>query len=264
MSINGDAPATPSAGRFGHEQGLSSVDNALLLLDELQHRGSLRVSDAAKTLGVAASTAHRLLSCLKQRGYVDQDHRRTYHLGSRLTTGLGPAASATGLLRVARPHLETLASQVTETFHFGVLEGNSVRMLDGYEPSHGDSPVGLRIGWLLPAHLTAVGQVLLADLPDETLNALYPIGLPTGRSREQLDLRELRRRLILVRRKGWASNEEEAERGVVAIAVPVRDGSGMVVASIGAAGPACRQSSKSRITNDLAAHEATGAAAMPA
>lgn len=220
---------------------------------------------------MATSTAHRLLTCLKQRGYVDQDHRRTYHPGPRLRAMAPSGSSDTSLLRVARPHLEALSSVLDETFHFAVLEGNSVRMLDGYEPRRGADPLGLRIGWLLPAHLTALGQVMLADLPDESLNALYPIGLPMGRRREQLDLRELRRRLILVRRRGWADNDEESERGVVAIAVPVRDESGMVVASIGAAASAGHRSPKSMqdllphlvhcsrsITADLSSRRATG------
>ncbi len=68
---------------------LESVDNVLRLLQMLRDVGGLRLKDAAEELGIAPSTAHRLLAMLVYRGFAVQDERRMYHPGSAM--GAGPA-----------------------------------------------------------------------------------------------------------------------------------------------------------------------------
>src|ERR1700721_2047640 len=85
---------------------VQSVDHVLQLLLMLKRDGLLRVSDGAAELGVAKSTAHRLISMLRFRGFVEQASDRTYRVGSALADlGGGGLSSTTALLGIARAHL---------------------------------------------------------------------------------------------------------------------------------------------------------------
>jgi len=140
---------------------------------------------------------------------------------------------------VAHQHLQTLARQVGETVHLMALEGNGVRFLDGVDGSFA-LRVGTRIGLLLPAHTTSGGKSLLAELPAEELGRLYPRGLPRVDPPAIADLSELRRALVAVRRRGFATNVEESEPGITALSVCVRDSAGRVVAAVAMAAPTIR------------------------
>ncbi|MFC7644981.1 IclR family transcriptional regulator C-terminal domain-containing protein [Streptosporangium lutulentum] len=118
-----------------------------------------------------------------------------------------------------------------------------------------------RIGMLLPAHATSGGKALLAELPEEELRALYPRGVSTEVSAIG-DLAALRRELDGVRRRGYAVNSEESERGVRAVGVCVRDGAGRAVAAAAIAVPSVRWP-KRRLA-ELAAPLAAAAARISA
>lgn len=218
---------------------IESVDNALRLLLLVRERRALRVAEAAEHLGVARSTAHRLLTGLRHRGFVTQDSHRVYRPGP-VFAAAGLSASAPDLRLLSRPHLQEIARTVDETAHLVVLEGNGVRFVEGIESTKA-LRVGSRVGVVLPAHCTAGGLVLLAALPAEELIALYPRGLPSAPGAAAItELPALRRRLRTVRRNGYAMNDEESERGIAAVGVPVRDPDGQTLASLAVAMPAAR------------------------
>lgn len=215
-----------------------SVDRALRILELLGERRSVRVMDVADHLGVARSTAHRLLSALLHRQFVAQDAAKLYHRGPAFATA-GFGHDHTPMLRAAvRPHLEALATQVDETCHLAVLEGNGSRFIDGVE-SRQILRVGTRTGMLLPAHTTAVGKALLAELSNADFFALYPRGLP-GMRAELAKRSTLRKELAQARKRGYATNFDESERGVTAAAVTIKDQGGRTLASIAVACPSTR------------------------
>src|SRR3954468_20829433 len=159
----------------------TSVDNALRLLQLVGERQALRVAEAADLLGVARSTAHRLLSALRRRGFVTQDRPNgAYRPGPALyEIGLA-AVSRIDIRRVARPVLEQLREETQETASLAVLEGTTVRFLDCAESGR-SVRVGNRTGVVRPAHASAVGKAILAGLSDEELDRRYPDGqLPPG------------------------------------------------------------------------------------
>ncbi|MYW05493.1 helix-turn-helix domain-containing protein [Streptomyces sp. SID3343] len=218
---------------------MESVDNALRLVLLLRAEQRLRVADAAERLGVARSTAHRLLGMLKQHGFAVQDSSRVYRPGPAL---LGPAAGEypeRDLAAVLRPHLERLNTEIGETVHLMVLQGNSVRFVDGVEGSN-ILRVGLRVGMLLPAHCTSGGKALLAELPAAELRALYPRGLPIGVGPAITDLPAFRRQLTTIRRRGYAVNFEESERGITAVGVTLHDPADRPVGAIAVVVPTAR------------------------
>ena len=112
---------------------IQSVDYALQLLLMLKRDGVLRVSDAAAELGVARSTAHRLISMLRFRGFVEQAPDRTYRAGSAFADLGGGPSSATALLGIARPHLVRLTENVGETSNLMIRLGSDVQFIDSIE-----------------------------------------------------------------------------------------------------------------------------------
>src|SRR5699024_2392972 len=119
---------------------VESVDHALALMEMVRDFGRVRISVAAKLLGISVSTAHRLMAILVYRGYAEQDDSCRYVPGPAM--GLTPAGlSWTAELRHrARPHLETLTDQVGETSNLVVLAGDAVRFLLSVESSSSPDP----------------------------------------------------------------------------------------------------------------------------
>jgi DNA-binding IclR family transcriptional regulator len=201
---------------------IASVDNALRLLRMLGDRGELTISEASQELGVAPSTAHRLLAMLRYHDFVRQDAgTKAYRPGQAL---LEIALTATGGLDVraiAQPELEALSREVEETVHLVSLDGDSVLFLASVE-SRRTVRVTSRAGVTMPAHCTAAGKIMLAQLPDDeqlARVAAAPLDAMTERSRTTPDA--LRRDLRAARKAGFATNFGESEDGLAAVAVAI-------------------------------------------
>ena len=220
----------------------TSVDNALWLLELVGERQALRVAEAADLLGVARSTAHRLLTALRRRGFVRQDRPNGAYLPGPALVEIGLAAvSRIDIRRVARPVLEEVREQTQETVSLAVLEGTTIRIVDCAE-SPRSVRVGNRTGVLRPAHASAVGKAILAGLTPAELDRRYPAReLPVATTPAALTDREaLDAELAQVRTQGFALNWEESADGVCAVAVALRDTAGQPLAALGVAAPSSR------------------------
>jgi IclR family acetate operon transcriptional repressor len=212
----------------------SSVGNALALLRLLQERDLLRVSDAASELGVARSTAHRLLASLKEHGFAVQDGDRSYVLDPRQRLGHGMLTAET-LVPIARPHLEWLVSRTDETAHLIAPEGRMVRVIDSIEGSQG-LRVGSRVGVLLPAHVAAAGLLFLGALSPQELAAIYTDGPPPGSGAQTI----AEFHASLQGNRPYAISFGQAERGVNSLAMLVTDHNKRRVAAVALSAPAFR------------------------
>jgi len=244
--------------RTPSHDAVSSAENVLVLLVALRERGRLRVADAAKLLSVTPPTAHRLLSTLKRHHFAEQDRKRAYLPGPRLAQVRSRTAAAHDLGALAHPYLADLAERTGETAFVVTLQGNGCRVIDGAESSR-TLRVGSRVGLLLPAHTTSGGKVLLAQIPDTELVALYPDRQVRMRDGSMRDLASLRRELGLVRRQGFAVCLEASERCVNAVGVPVTNRSGRVIAAVVLACPSMR-SSRQQLVDLVPEARATAAA----
>ena len=213
---------------------VQSVDHALQLLLILKRDGVLRVSDAAAELGVARSTAHRLISMLRFRGFVEQTGDRAYRAGSAFADLGGGASSATALLGIARPHMARLTDKVGETSNLMIRVGADVQFIDSVECKKA-LRVGSRVGVRLAARLTSGGKILLADLSFEEVTLLHP-----GLADHPAELTALKRTLSMTRRQGFGTNIQESERGVVAVGMAVRGVTGTAVAAVTISAPTVR------------------------
>jgi DNA-binding IclR family transcriptional regulator len=219
---------------------LESVDNALRLVLLLARRGSVSVSDAARELGLAPSTTHRLLSTMRYRGFAVQSADRTYQPGPAMADLWNAHSSSQALLAVALPHLRWLQQQLDETCHLVVRHGREVRFLASVEAEQ-PLRVTARTGTVLPAHLTSGGKVLLGDLPAAEFDRLYPSsGVPAlGLGPDELPA--VKRDLNATRKRKYGLNRGESERGIVAVGMPVHSG-GRAVAAISVSVPSVRYS----------------------
>jgi DNA-binding IclR family transcriptional regulator len=201
---------------------IDSVDKALLVLMLLRDHAELRLTDVSQYLGVASSTAHRLLSMLQYRGLLRQDPAsRAYHAGPVLDELAFGVMKRLDVRAAARPVLEHLNGQVLETLHLGLLEGTEVRFIDAIESPRA-LRVASRLGRMMPAHCTSTGKVLLALLSEDEIRSRYPDEqLPQLTSRSIGTRTELLRTLASVRRIGYATSREESEDGVGSLAVAI-------------------------------------------
>jgi DNA-binding IclR family transcriptional regulator len=200
---------------------ITSVDHALRAAAMLQLEGGLTVSEVAGRLGVARSTAHRLLAMLVYRDFAVQDEDRIYRAGPVLELASHSQSQVSSLRAAALPQLRKLVGLLNETANLAIRTGDTVRFIASAEGRQG-LRVGSREGMVFPAHRTTAGLLLLAELPEPELNLLYAEERYAGRPAERPDLASLRTELARVRRKGFAVNRERSERGLVAIGVAVR------------------------------------------
>jgi DNA-binding IclR family transcriptional regulator len=198
------------------------------------------VSDVAAELGIARSTAHRLLAMLVYRDFAVQAEDRSYRPGPAIAAEPLRGEPAQRLRQAMRPHMEALCDQVAETINLVVRLGTQTRFLHTVESAQ-VLRVGDRQGTVLPAWKTSGGKALLAELPDVQLTAL--LRGAAGRPPEGMtaaERRSLVNELRLVRDQGYAENIQESESGVCAIGLCLRDKTGDPVAALSVSAPSVR------------------------
>ncbi len=236
---------------------ITSVDHALRLATMLQLEGTLTVTDAAQRLGVARSTAHRLLQMLVYRDFATQDDARAYHAGPVLQLAVHSRSQASLLRAVALPHLHRLVDALDETVNLTMRTGSTARFIASVESGQA-LRVGSREGMVFPAHRTSGGLLLLAELSAEQLAEIFA-GPVDDAVEPPPDLPRLRTELARIRQQGFALNHGRSERGVVAVGVPVHDADGSAVAGVAVSMPSVRYA-KERLPLLVAALQKTARA----
>jgi DNA-binding IclR family transcriptional regulator len=218
MKKTGEVPAVP--GVPVPQYPIESVDNALKVLLLLGERSELRLTDVAEYLDVASSTAHRLLAMLQYRGFMRQDPRtKVYRPGTALTGVAFSILQRFDVRETLHPFLESLNQDLAETVHLAVLDGGTVRFIDAIESPQA-SRVSSRLGKSMPAHCTSSGKAMLSYLSGDELRRLYPDEELDGLTPNSVRTRTaLESELAKVRRRGYATSNQESENGVSSLAV---------------------------------------------
>ena len=221
--------------------GVQSVDRAISVLEILARRGEAGVSEVAAEIAVHKSTAFRLLASLEGRGLVEQsDDRGKYRLGFGIVRLAGAVSARMDVTRHGRGICERLAGQLGETVNLAIAqEGHAINL----DQVRGPSAVTAHnwVGQLTPLHATSSGKVLLA-WRDPAAVAQLLAASPCERFTPATitSVQELQAELARVRHAGYALTVEEYEVGLNAMAAPVREHGGQVVAAVSASGPAYR------------------------
>lgn len=218
-----------------------SVDRAAALLIALgECHAAAGVTELARRLGLHKSTASRLLATLQKRGLVEQDEESgKYRLGLIVIRLAERAERTLDLRAIAQVELERLARETHETVGLGVLDGDHVLFV-----AQADGPSLIAVGdWTgrsSALHANASGKVLLAGLAEREVMRIVRRGLTGFTDRTLTALEPLLEDLARVRRRGWATTIGELEPGLNAIAVPVHDARGQVIAALELWGPGFR------------------------
>jgi DNA-binding IclR family transcriptional regulator len=220
--------------------GLQSVNRALTALELVADAGEMGVSELGRKLGVHKATASRLAATLAERGLLERDPAsERYRIGFGLVRLAGAAMSGLDLVRTSRPVLEELAERTRESANLGVLSGDGVVYVDQVAGSRAIVTVNW-VGRHTPLHCTSNGKVLLAYLDEAERKRLLHEPLERLTDRTVTEPEELERAFTETRRRGYAQALEELEEGLNAVAAPVRQADGRVIAALGVSGPAFR------------------------
>lgn len=194
-------------------------------------RPAMTLSEVAVATGLSRASARRFLHTLAELGYVRTDGKlfeltpQVLRLGTAYLSGFG-------VPQLAQPHLERLSAEVGESTSAAVLDGPDIVYVARVSTRR-IMTVGITVGTRFPAFATSMGRVLLAGLPADELDHYFQavdLRPPTPRTvHSETELRDL---LAEVAAQGWAEVDQELEAGLYALAAPVRDAAGAVVAAI--------------------------------
>ena len=224
----------------GRADTLQSLERGLAVLQVFSKENPrLTLSDVARLTGVTRATARRILLTLQHLGYVRADGRLFSLTPRVLSLGFGYLSSL-NLWDIAQPFMEELVEQTHESCSAATLDLPDIVYV-ARVPTRRIMTISLGIGSRLPAHATSMGRVLLADLPDEELDAYLATGPFTAHTeRTTVDPGELRTAVHRVREQGWSLVDQELEMGLRSISAPIRGADGRTVAAVNIAAAAPR------------------------
>ncbi|MDX3639862.1 IclR family transcriptional regulator [Streptomyces sp. MB09-02B] len=220
---------------------MQSVDRAISVLEILAQRGEAGVSEVAAEIEVHKSTAFRLLGALEARGLVEQaGERGKYRLGFGIVRLAGAVTGRIDITQQGRPVCERLAEEIGETVNIAVMQEHyAINLYQVRGP--GAITAHNWVGQLTPLHATSSGKILLAHMPAKERAALLSdVGMKKVTPHTITAKTKLEKNLLAARERGYAFTLEELEIGLHAMAAPVRNRDGEVIAALSASGPAYR------------------------
>ncbi|UCG25214.1 MAG: IclR family transcriptional regulator [Chloroflexota bacterium] len=220
---------------------VQSVERAMAILRSFtEAEPELRVTELARRLDLHKSTVSRILATLQKGSLVSRNPESgKYRLGLGLIGLAGVALGRLDVRGVAQPYLNNLVAFTQETVNISVIEGNACVNIE-----RARSPQPIRYeGWIgrrTPLHCTAAGKALLANLPDRERSLRLALPLVKYTSQTITDNQTLVEVLKEIRLQGYAIVHEEFEEGFSAIASPIYNHEGQVVAAVSVSGPTYR------------------------
>ncbi|MCW9032702.1 MAG: IclR family transcriptional regulator [Alphaproteobacteria bacterium] len=223
---------------------VQSLTRALTLLQCLSHADmGLALTEVSESLGLAPSTAHRLLNSMLQMGFVDLDPET-----GRWTVGVNAFSVGNAYLKKrdyiaqARPFMKQLMLQTGETSNMAILEGSSVVFVSQVECKEVMRMV-VQVGNRGPLHASGVGKALLSTLPaKEALALIRQAGMPQLTGKTITTPSDYAQELEAIRKQGFAVDDEEQSMGLRCIAANIYDEFGDALAAISISGPTVRVS----------------------
>ncbi|HET8977678.1 MAG TPA: IclR family transcriptional regulator [Solirubrobacteraceae bacterium] len=211
-----------------------------LASDEALADGGMGVTALTESLGDEKSRVSRTLHTLQEYGLVERDPGTlAYRIGWRVYA-LAERAGDAALLTAAPAKVSALVREFAESAHLSVLQATQVLTVVSHPSPQAVSTVSW-VGRHVPAHCTSSGRALLLDHDFDALERVFGSGpLPPAGPRAPRSVAELHQRIIAARAAGYAIVREESESGLVAVAAPVRDHRGRIVAAVNISAPAFR------------------------
>ncbi|HZD19392.1 MAG TPA: IclR family transcriptional regulator [Burkholderiales bacterium] len=224
---------------------LSSVANSIRLLTSFSgEENELGITTLATRLRLAKSTVHRLAATLTGAGFLEQNSETgKYRLGVALFELGALVRRRMDVANEARPKLRELLEKTGETVQLGIVDHESVLYVYEMESRHAIR-MAAAVGGRAPLHCTALGKVLLAFQPADYVKRVLSNGLKSYTPKTMTRRDDLLSMLGEVATREYAVDDEESEPGLRAIAAPVRNHTGSVIAALGVAAPVQRMTKK--------------------
>jgi len=229
-----------------------SLERGLLVLQGLAKESRpLTLSEIARHAGINNPTASRFCYTLTQLGFIQRDPYKRYHLTPRVLS-LGYAAIRGFKWReVAHFYLNGLSKEIRETVNLSVLDGHEIMYLIRIKTER-LLPYDLQIGSKLPVHCTSMGKALMAFVsPERMRSILSRVDFRAFTHRTITGVEDYLTAIEIVRKQGYAINDEEQSVGLRSVAAPVRDVEGRAIAAINIAVPTKRYS-RQEVEDNLA------------
>lgn len=213
---------------------------------------ALTLTEITKATNLNKTTVYRILTTLENTGYLIRDSETKRYRPGLKVLQLGFASiSSLEVRQVARIYLKQLSEQVGETVSLSVLDGPDIIYVDRVR-NQGIVGVVLGMGSRLPAHCASMGKAMLAHLPpDELRQYLDQVNPEPCTQKSLVERQALEMELDLVRKQGYATNDEELEIGLRAVAAPIWDNSDRAVAAVNITG-SVSSVSQERLVGELA------------
>jgi IclR family KDG regulon transcriptional repressor len=209
----------------------------------LEHNDGLRVPEITERLGIPRASVHELVGTLAERGYLQavSEPPSRFVLGVRAFQLGGAYERELDLAALGRESSRRIAAECGETVQIVVRDGRYVVYIVKVDSTHSIRLVS-DVGSRLPSYCTAGGKALLAALPAEEIDVLFPddeaLKPMTANS---ISTRErLFAELDLTRKRGWSEENSESNENVACVSAPVYDRSGKCVAAISISIPTLR------------------------
>jgi DNA-binding IclR family transcriptional regulator len=226
----------------------STVDKALGLLELFSaQRPEIGLSDVARLAGIDKATAHRLLSALARRGFLEQDERsRLYRLGVSVVRLARYRESVFPLESVVQSELTNLAQVTGETCHASMLAGSKLATV-GYVEGNKAIHVTLEHGQLLHLHATASGLACLAYMSEARQKSILRQPMEQFTSSTPVKPEAIKRLIEGVQKAGFAIADQTYESDVFGVAAPLFGAEGFAQGAVAVATPAHRMTKETRV-----------------
>lgn len=231
------------AAEGSHEPSVPSVDRALNLLELLASTtAGMNLSMISRKLNIPKSSAYYLVTTLAKRNLVRRSSGgRVYSLGVDALSFARTSPAESHLKTVCAPYIRSLSTKLGMTAQVGVREGAEARIIDRSEIP--GLPLDSWIGRHFDLHCTAIGKALISYLPETEIENLFRTrGLPKHNENTVCSIELLKHQLGEVRKRGFATDNEEHELGVRCVASPIFNYIGGVVGAICVFSPMTRLS----------------------
>ncbi len=183
--------------------------------------GPVSLADLARQMCVPKSSLHSVLGSLEAQGFIESVDGRGFRVGLRAFEVGSAYPQAVTVARILRPVLVSVSRELEMTAHFAIRAGADVVYLEKEEPPGLVVRLASAVGARLPAHLTAVGQAILADEPDARWRGAVRLETK-GKSGFPRNREEFMHQLALTRRRGYAVDDGETLEPVRCVAASVR------------------------------------------
>ena len=205
--------------------------NVMTSLGELGRDGEVRLMDVVKLTGYPQPTVHRLLTQLKQAGFVTQQVSGPYRLGPKILTLAAQCLGGLEVRQIAASTMQAFCEKMGHTVHLAIADNVEVVYIAKTEPFNG-LRIGSTVGQRRPIPVTALGKAILAFSSQALLARVLEAGWEKRTANTLRSTAALERQLTEIRRAGYAIDDEESDLGLRCAAAPIFNHEGLPTAAL--------------------------------